>query len=77
MMPEKNCYRDRDWVEISLYSLFSPQSLIAEGSSNFGNKVAFAGSEQLAFIKDVLLPLAALDTAGITEYMTALDLKKE
>ena len=76
-MPEKNCYRDRGWVEISLYCLFSPQSLIAERSGNFGIEVAFAGSEQLAFIKDVLLPLAALDTAGITEYMTALDLKKE
>ena len=77
MMLEKNCYRDRGWVEISLYSLFSPQSLIAGGSGNFGIEVAFAGSKQLAFIKDVLLPLAALDTAGITKYMTALDLKKE
>ena len=31
MLLEKNLVRDRGWVEFSVYPLFSPQSLIAEG----------------------------------------------
>ena len=38
---EKHLVRDRGWVEFSVYPLFSPQSLIAEGTANFGIEVAF------------------------------------
>ncbi|NIV17481.1 MAG: hypothetical protein GWN47_03535, partial [Woeseiaceae bacterium] len=31
---EKNLVTDRGWTEFTLYPLFSPQSLIAEGSGN-------------------------------------------
>jgi hypothetical protein len=58
---EKALYRDRGWVEISVYPLFSPQSLIAEGSANFGIDMAFSPSERLAFERDSLFPLAGLD----------------
>lgn len=53
----------RGWVECSIYPLFSPQSLIAEGTANFGIEVAFPGEERLAFERDVLFPLAGLDPA--------------
>ena len=33
---EKTLVRDRGWVEFSVYPLRSPQSLIAEGSANYG-----------------------------------------
>jgi hypothetical protein len=77
MLLEKNLYRDRRWIEISLYPLFSPQSLIAEGSANYGIQVAFPGNEQQLFCKNVLLPLAGLDTTGIATYFTALSLKSK
>jgi hypothetical protein len=77
MLLEKNLYRDKGWVEISLYPLFSPQSLIAEGSANYGIEVAFPGSEQQQFAKDVLLPLAGLDTTGADAYFNALFIKKK
>ena len=32
---EKNLVRDRGWVEFSVYPLFSPQSLVAEGAAEF------------------------------------------
>lgn len=51
----------RGWVEFSIYPLFSPQSLIAEGTANFGIEVAFPGGERLAFERGVLFPLAGLD----------------
>lgn len=53
----------RGWVEFTVYPLFSPQSLIAEGTANFGIEVAFPGPEKLAFEREVLFPLAGLDAA--------------
>ena len=75
MLLEENLYRNKGWVEISLYPLFSPQSLIAEGSANYGIEVAFPGKEKNRFAKEVLLPLAGLDTAGLDTYFDALSLK--
>jgi hypothetical protein len=57
-----------------LYPLFSPQSLIAEGSANYGIDMVFPGTEsKVDFCKKVLLPLAGLDTTGISAYFRALD----
>ncbi len=53
----------RGWVEFTVYPLFSPQSLIAEGTANFGIEVAFPGAERLTFEREVLFPLAGLDPA--------------
>ncbi|HEY9258767.1 hypothetical protein [Chitinophaga sp.] len=75
MLLEKNLYHDKGWVEISLYPLFSPQSLIAEGSANYGIEIAFPGTEKNTFTKNILLPLAGLDTTGIDTYFKALDIK--
>ena len=77
MLLEKNLYRDKGWVEISMYPLFSPQSLIAEGSANYGIALAFPGEEKAKFAKEVLLPLAGLDTTGISIYFKILEIKDE
>ena len=58
---EQALVRDRGWVEISMYPLFSPQSLIAEGSANFGIDMAFPAAERVAYERDSLFPLARLD----------------
>jgi hypothetical protein len=60
---EKHLVRDRGWIEFTVYPLFSPQSLIAEGTANFGIKVAFPGAEKTAFERDRLYPLAGIDPA--------------
>jgi hypothetical protein len=60
---EKHLVRDRGWVEFTVYPLFSPQSLIAEGTANYGIDVAFPGEQRLRFERDVLFPLAGLDQA--------------
>jgi hypothetical protein len=65
---EKHLVRDRGWPEYSVYPLFSPQSLIAEGTANFGIEVAFPGPERIAFERDVLFPLAGLDPAAAARY---------
>ncbi len=60
---ERALVRGRGWVELSVYPLFSPQSLIAEGSANYGIQMAFPGAEQAAFERDSLFPLVGLDPA--------------
>jgi hypothetical protein len=71
---EKNLVRDRGWVEFSVYPLFSPQSLIAEGTANFGIDVAFPSQERLAFERSTIFPAAGLDPAGAAEYYDVLAL---
>ena len=65
---EKHLVRDRGWTEFTIYPLFSPQSLIAEGTANYGIEVAFPGDERVAFERDVLYPLAGLDPSGAASY---------
>jgi hypothetical protein len=73
---EKNLLRDRGWVEFSIYALFSPQSLIAEGTANYGKKVAFTEAGRMALERDVLWPLAGLDTAQLENYYRVQRLTK-
>src|SRR6478609_874925 len=65
---EKHLVKDRDWIEFTVYPLFSPQSLIAEGTANFGIEVAFPGNERIAFERTTLFPLAGLDASRAAEY---------
>jgi hypothetical protein len=65
---EKSLVRDRGWMEFTVYPLFSPQSLIAEGTANYGIEMAFPGGERLAYEEQVLFPAAGLDPAQVREY---------
>ena len=65
---EKHMVRDRGWREFTVYPLFSPQSLIAEGTANFGIEVAFPGKDRVEFERTVLFPAAGLDGARASDY---------
>jgi len=67
---EKHLVRDRGWMEFTVYPLFSPQSLIAEGTANYGIEVAFPGEERIAFEEKVLFPAAGLEAARAHDYYT-------
>jgi hypothetical protein len=71
---EKNLVRGRGWPEYQVYPLYSPQSLIAEGSANYGIEVAFPRDERIAFERDVLYPIAGIDPARAEEYDRILTL---
>lgn len=77
MMLEKNLYNDKGWVEISMYPLFSPQSLIAEGSANYGIEMAFPGEAYNKFATEVLMPLAGLDTTGAAAYFEYIHIREQ
>ena len=71
---EKNLVRDRGWIEYTVYALFSPQSLIAEGTANYGIEVVFPMAERIRLEQDVLFPLAGLDVSKVAEYYQVLEL---
>jgi hypothetical protein len=75
---EKNLVHDRGWMEFSVYALFSPQSLIAEGTANFGREVAFPNkADRIKFEKEVLFPAAGIDASRADEYYAVQDLMKD
>ncbi|SDK70316.1 hypothetical protein [Microbulbifer yueqingensis] len=71
---EQELVENRGWLEYSVYPLFSPQSLIAEGSANYGIELAFPGNDKLEFEKNVLYPKAGLDPADAEKYDRVLEL---
>ena len=71
---EQHLTRERGWQEFSVYALFSPQSLIAEGTANYGIEVAFPDVERRRFERDVLFPAAGLDASRVDEYYDVLTL---
>lgn len=73
---EQHLVKERGWIEFSVYPLFSPQSLIAEGTANYGIQVAFSDAERRAFERDTLFPLAGIDPARVDEYYDVLALTK-
>ena len=71
---EQHLVRERGWVEFSVYALFSPQSLIAEGTANFGIDVAFPREERLEFERRTIFPAAGLEVSRVEEYEAVLAL---
>ena len=65
---EKHLVKDRGWIEFTVYPLFSAQSLIAEGTANYGIEVAFPGEERVEYEQQVLFPAAGLDPASARGY---------
>lgn len=65
---EQNLLKKKGWVEFSVYVLFSPQSLIAEGTANYGIEVVFTPEERTAFERDVVFWLAGLEASKVELY---------
>lgn len=71
---EDRLYRGRGWSEFSVYPMASPQSLLFEGSANYGTELVMSPTERLAFNRDELFPLAGLDGGRVEELDAILEL---
>ena len=60
-MVENRLLNKRGWIEYSVFPLFSPAALVAEGSGNYGIELAFPRNEKIKFEREVLYPMAGLD----------------
>lgn len=65
---EKHMLGENNFIEFCIYPLYSPMSLIAEGTANYGIKVVFPGDERIRYEKEVLFPLAGIDSSKADEY---------
>ncbi|MFC1484353.1 hypothetical protein ACFL5M_00855 [Candidatus Neomarinimicrobiota bacterium] len=65
---ESEMYSKQGWVEYSVYPLYSPQSLIAEGTANAGIDLVFPPEARLTYEQEVLYPLAGLDPSQAADY---------
>ena len=74
---EKHLVKDRGWVEFSVYALFSPQSLIAEGTANYGKEVVFSKADRMKFEKEVIFPAAGIDPKLADEYYAVQEMTEE
>lgn len=55
-------------VEFTLLPLYSPRAIISEGSAEYGVRLAFPGTSQMDYERDVLAPLAGIDASEIEQY---------
>lgn len=68
LLIEQRFVQERGWIEFTVYPLFSPESLIAEGTANFGIEVVFPGDARARFDRDVVMPLAGAPVALADDY---------
>ncbi len=61
VLVENRLLKENAWIEFSIFPLFSPEALIAEGSATYGVHLAYPDDQKLEFERDVLFPLAGLD----------------
>jgi len=66
---EANLVKKLGWQEFTVYPLFSPQSVIAEGSANYGIELAFPGDEKIDFEKEKLFPIAGINPNLADDYV--------
>lgn len=71
---EQNLYKEMNWVEFSIYPLFSPQSFISEGLANYGVELVFDDEDKIHFEKDILIPLAGLSNENYDIFCKAQDI---
>ncbi len=65
---EEALVRGKGWVELTVYPLYSPQSLIAEGVANTGMSILFSAEQKLECIARELSPLAGLAGEDVARY---------
>jgi len=58
---EKHLVNEQGWMEYSIYNLYGPTSLLAEGSANYGIEIVFPRAERLKFEQQVLFPIAGIN----------------
>jgi hypothetical protein len=70
LLVEERLARKNGWKEYEVNPLYSPTSVLSEGSANYGIDLAFPAKARLAFERDILYPLAGLDPNTAQAYWT-------
>lgn len=57
---EDKLVRGKGWLEYTVYPLYSPQSMLAEGTANAGEDLLFSTDERRHLLTDVLAPIGGV-----------------
>ena len=60
---EQKLVRERGWIEYTIYPLYSSESLLAEGTADFGVGLVFPGETGWQWERDHLYPIVGIDPA--------------
>jgi hypothetical protein len=60
---EQHLVKARGWLEYTVYPLFSAESLLAEGTADFGIELVFPGDRRWQWERDQLYAVAGIDPA--------------
>lgn len=74
---EQVLVKQRGWLEYTYIPMVGPLAVIAEGAASFAMDLAFTRAERMAFERDVLLPLAGLDSKQLELYYHFTDLVEQ
>lgn len=61
VLRDKIFVQERNWVEHTLYPLYAPSAILAEGSAEYGIAMAFPGDSKINYERDTLYSIAGLD----------------
>jgi len=70
---EDRLVRGWGWQEFTVYPLYSPQSLLAEGTANAGRGVVLTDDEYWGLLASSLAPTAGLEDRDLDVYREVLD----
>jgi hypothetical protein len=73
LLQEERLAKGKGWAEFTVQPLYSPQSILSEGSANYGIDLAFPGERKPSYEAAVLAPLAGLNGADVGRYDALLD----
>jgi hypothetical protein len=62
-------WKGHAWPEVAVQPTFSPQSLLSEGAASEALDLAYPAAQRLEFERDVLFPVAGLDTDRAARYV--------
>lgn len=62
---EEKLVRGKGWIEYAIYPLYSPQSLLAEGSANVGIDVVFTDDQRRRALAEIVAPAAGLPAEAL------------
>lgn len=71
---EQNLVKQSHWVEYQFIQLIGPLAVVAEGAASYAPELVFTRTEQMKFERDVLFPLAGLDSNHLALYYNYIDL---
>ena len=71
---EKDYYRDSNYVEFSIYTLFSPVSFLAEGTAVYGNDLVFPKQSKIDYIRNEITGKYKYSNSELENYFQFLDL---